>query len=224
MGAVYVQMLPLILGAALLPIWIIIVLMLLSGKGGLAKGAAFVGGVTFARLLQGVLFGLVFTGSGDAESDSSSGAIKATLLLVLGILLLVTAYKNWSKEPDPDAPPPKILASLADMSAIKALGLGIVLPLVAPKLWVFTLGAISVIDEANLGRTSSIIAYLLYMISAQLLITLPVLAYLVAPAWAASSLGAAREWLEKHNRVIVIVVSLIFGLLFLWQGVTGLMG
>jgi hypothetical protein len=110
------------------------------------------------------------------------------------------------------------------MSAIKALGLGIVLPLVAPKLWVFTLGAISVIDEANLGRTSSIIAYLLYMISAQLLITLPVLAYLVAPAWAASSLGAAREWLEKHNRVIVIVVSLIFGLLFLWQGVTGLMG
>lgn len=224
MGQVYLQMLPLILGAAILPLWIIIVLMLLSGQGGLARGAAFVAGVTLMRLLQGVLFGLVFSQGSNAESDAGSGLIKATLLTVLGIMLLVTAYKQWRKEPDPDAPPPKLLASLADMSAAKAFGLGIVLPLVAAKLWVFTLSAISIIDAANLGRTSSIVAYLLYVISAQLLILLPVLAYAIAPKWASVTLDAARAWLDEQNRVIVIVVSLVFGLLFVWQGVSGLTG
>ena len=38
MGAVIVSLLPLIVGAALLPVWIIMALFLLRGKGGLLEG------------------------------------------------------------------------------------------------------------------------------------------------------------------------------------------
>jgi hypothetical protein len=32
----------------------------------------------------------------------------------------------------------------------------------------------------------------------------------------------AQSWLERHNRVIVVTVSLIFGLWFAYKGITGL--
>jgi hypothetical protein len=222
MSEVLLQMFPLILGSALLPIWIIIVLMLLSGDNGLAKGAAFVAGATSARLVQGVLFGLVFSKDAATQTDAGASVLVSTLLLVLGIALLIAAYKQWSHEPDPDAPPPKLLASLAGLSPLKSFGLGALLVAVAAKLWVFTLGAIATIGAADLGRTESIVAYLLYVFFAELLVILPVVAYAVAPKQAASKFGAMREWLERNNRVIAIVVSLVFGLLFLWKGLSGL--
>ena len=80
MGAVFVELLPLIVAAAVLPVWIIMALFLLRGEGGVRKATAFLVGATTVRLLQGALFGLVLdTGAGDADE---SNAIKATLLLV----------------------------------------------------------------------------------------------------------------------------------------------
>jgi len=222
MAEVFVDMLPLIIGAMLLPVYVIIVLMLLSGENGLAKGIAFVSGITLTRVLQGIIFGFMLTGRNDSAAGASPNRILPTLLLVLGILLLITAYKKWAKEPDPDAPPPTYLDSLAGMSTPKTLAMGALLVAVGAKLWVFTLGAINTIGAANLGRGSSIVAYLLYVIAAQLLIILPVIAYAIAPAWAGKTLGNVRMWLDQHNRVIMIVVSLVFGLLFLWQGIAGL--
>jgi hypothetical protein len=45
-ASVLVELLPLMIGAAAVPIPIIIVLLLLGNPGGLLKGAAFVGGAT----------------------------------------------------------------------------------------------------------------------------------------------------------------------------------
>ena len=52
----------------------------------------------------------------------------------------------------------------------------------------------------------------------------PIVVYAVAPMQSAKTLDAAQGWLERHNRVIVIAISLVFGLLFLFKGITGLTG
>jgi hypothetical protein len=36
-------------------------------------------------------------------------------------------------------------------------------------------------------------------------------------------LAAAQGWLQRHNRVIMIVVSFVFGVWFLYQGVSSLL-
>ena len=36
-------------------------------------------------------------------------------------------------------------------------------------------------------------------------------------------LRAAQGWLQRHNRVIVMVVSLAFGIYFLYRGIAGLL-
>ena len=222
MGAVLIELLPLTIAAALLPIWIIMTLFLLRGEGGLAKASAFIAGAVSVRLLQGVFFGFVL-GSDEAGVDRS-GVIKATLLLVVGLLMLVAAYKKWRKEEDPDAPPPKWMSTLSGLSAVKAFGMGALLMVVAVKQWVFTLLALAIIDEGQVSQLAGVLLFLLFVIGAQLLMVIPILITALAPAQAGKLLDSAQGWLERNNRVITIAVSLIFGLWFVWKGVTGLMG
>jgi hypothetical protein len=54
------ELLPLIVGAAVLPLWIIIALLLLRSEGGTSKAFAFAVGAMAVRVLQGILFGFVF--------------------------------------------------------------------------------------------------------------------------------------------------------------------
>lgn len=222
---VLVSLLPLIIGSALVPVQIImVILMLTSAKQGPLKAIAFVTGMTVVRIAQGVLFGLVLTGGDSSVDSQGTGWIKATLLLVLGLLLLINAYRTYAKEPDPDAPPPKWLTMLETVSPLGALGMGAGLVLISAKLWVFTLGAISTIGEAQLGQTDSIITFLIYALLAASLLIIPIVIRILFPSRATALLGSFGDWLEAHNRTIVIVVSLIFGLLFAYQGIVGLLG
>jgi hypothetical protein len=224
MGAVIVSLVPLIVGAALLPAWIILALFLLRGEGGVRKALAFAAGAMTVRLVQGVLFGFVFSEASDASGEGGSDLITSTLLLVLGILMLISAVKKWRKEEDPDAPPPKWMAALGGLSIIQALGIGTLLMALSIKQWVFTLSAIAVIEQGELSLAGSALIYLLFVLAAQSLVLAPILVSAVAPVQAAKLLDAIQGWLERNNRAIVIAASSIFGVWFLWKGIAGLIG
>lgn len=224
MSDVLVELLPVILGAAVVPLYPIIVLLLLQSKGGLGKAVGFVAGGVTMRLAQGVLFGMVLGAAMAANSEDGQQIIASTLLLVVGILLLVAAFKKWRKEEDPDDPPPKWMTSISGLSGLRAIGGGALFVTIAVKQWVFTLSAISIISEAGLERPLSIGLYLFYTLLTQTLVLPPILFYAIAPERAAKPLQAAQGWLERNNRVIVMTVSFIFGLWFSYKGITGLIG
>jgi hypothetical protein len=224
MGHVIVDLLPLIVGATVVPFYAIAVLLLLQGKGGLPNAIAFVSGGVIVRLVQGVLFGLVIGEACRANSERSPKLIVSTLLLIVGILLLVTAFRQWRKQDDPDAPTPQWMTVMGGVSALGAIGAGAIFPLIAVKQWVFTLSALGVIGEAGLGWNASVGLYLLFVLATQTFALAPILACAVAPHWSAKPLEAARAWLEQNNRGIVIAMSLIIGAWFLFKGITGLIG
>lgn len=222
MGAVFIELLPLIVGAAVLPAWIVLTLFLLRSERGVWKAAAFVAGATAVRLVQGVLFGFVFEAVDDGGGETS--IIAATLLLVAGIAMLITAVKKWRKEEDPDAPPAKWMGMLQGLSVAKALGFGALLMALALKQWVFTLSAIAIIEQASPGLAASVLAFLLFVVGAQLLVVLPIIAYAIAPGATGRLLDTAQSWLTRYERVILTGVSFVFGLWFLWKGIAGLLG
>ena len=138
------------------------------------------GGLT-VRVVQGIVFGYVFGGAQDANPNSSQGIIVATLLLIVGILMLITAFRAWHKEEDPDAPPPKWMAAISGLSALKAFGMGALLVAIAAKQWVFTLSAIGTIGDAGLAQAADAVLFLFCAIAAQSLVLAPVLFYAAAP-------------------------------------------
>lgn len=226
MDSLFASLLPFVLGSAIVPIQVIILTLLLkSPQNGLLKASVYVAGMTALRLLQGLVFGLVLTGGAAvAETETGPSLVVSTLLMVLGILLLITAYKQFRKEDDPDAPPPKWLAMIDSLTPLKAFGMGFGLLLIGAKFWVFTLGAIGVIGEYQLGQPASSIAFLAYVMLTESLLLLFLLIRILLPERSRSLLDEVSAWLTRYNRQIIMIVSLVFGLLFFYQGVSGLLG
>lgn len=221
MGDLLINLVPMIIASALVPVGLIINTILLMGENGKIRSAAFIGGITLSRLIQGVLFGFVFgaaAGGGDGPSPVAS-----TLLLVAGVIFLIKGVKTFLKEPDPDDPPPKWMGAIDKLTAGKLFLIGAGWVMIAIKLWVFTLAALSTIRYADLGLTSSVIAYVIFAIGAVILMLILLLMYIVAPSPTKALLAKFRVWLEKNNRGIMIVVSAVFGVYFLYKGVSGLL-
>jgi threonine/homoserine/homoserine lactone efflux protein len=107
---------------------------------------------------------------------------------------------------------------------LKTFGIGFGLVLIGPKFWVFTLSAISVIGEKQLGQPSSTVAYLLFVLLAESLLLLLILVRGVLPKQSKNLLDQTSAWLTRYNRPIMMTVSLVFGLLFFYQGASGLLG
>lgn len=96
MSDILLELLPVMVGAAVVPLYPIIVL--LQSEGGLGTAVAFVSGGVTMRLAQGALFGLFLGAAMSANSEDGQQLITATLLLVIGLLLLVAAFKSGAKK------------------------------------------------------------------------------------------------------------------------------
>ncbi len=222
MSDIFVSLIPYILGSAIVPVPIIFIILLLKTPGrGLLKATAFFLGISTMRILQGVLFGLVL--DRPSAEAGEKGAVASTLMVVLGILLLIAAFKKIRKEEDPDDPPPGWMTMIDNMTVFKAFQAGLGLLLISAKMWVFTLGALSVIGEAEFGQPTGALVFLLFVLLAQSLLLFPILIRILAPRQSQVILGSASDWLSRNNRMIMIVISLVFGALFLYKGVSGLM-
>ena len=179
--------------------------------------------MTTTRLVQGLLFGLVFTASDQVTSENGgSSPVVSTILLVLAVLFYVTALKQILKHEDSDAPPPKWMTMTASMTPGKAYVIGAGYLAVSAKFWVFTLGAVGAIGDADLGRTSSILNFLLFVALAECVHLALLGVTVVAPSKASGLLARSSAWLERRNRVIMITLGLVFGTWFLIKALRGL--
>jgi len=224
MAELWSTLLPLIVASALVPVQITLTVLLLRSSVGTA--AAWVGGMTATRLVQGVLFGVVFAGAGALSgSQEGPGPVVSVVLLVVALLFLTKAAKlllDGRGADDEDAQPPKWMRLTESVTTGRAFLFGAGYVAIAAKLWVFTLGAIAAIDEAGLGNAASVALFVLFVALAEA-IPIAFVAYAaLAPASSQVLLGKVSAWLEKNNRVIVIVLGLVFGVWFLLKALQGL--
>jgi hypothetical protein len=224
MADVWSTLLPLIVASALVPVQITLTVLLLRSSVGTA--AAWVGGMTATRLVQGVLLGVVFAGAGALSgSQEGPGPVASVVLLVVALLFLTKAAKlllGGGGADDEDAQPPRWMKLTESITAGRAFVLGAAYVAVAAKLWVFTLGAIAAIDEAGLGSAASVALFLLFVALAEA-IPIAFVAYAaLAPSSSQVMLARVSAWLENNNRVIVIVLGFVFGAWFLLKALQGL--
>jgi hypothetical protein len=223
MGDLWSTLLPLVVASALVPVQITLTVLLLRSSVGTA--AAWVGGMTATRLAQGVLFGIVFAEAGALSgSQDGPGPVVSVVLLVVALLFLTKAAKLLlgGGADDEDAQPPKWMKLTESVTVGRAFLFGAGYVAIAAKLWVFTLGAVGAIDEAGLGSAASVALFLLFVALAEA-IPIAFVAYAaLAPSSSQILLGKVSAWLEKNNRVIVIVLGFVFGAWFLLKALQGL--
>jgi hypothetical protein len=221
LGDLWGTLLPLVVASALVPVQITLTVLLLRSSVGVA--AAWVGGMTATRLAQGVLFGFVFAEAGALSgSQEGPGPVVSVVLLVVALLFLTKAVKVLLGGKDEDAEPPRWMKLTGSVTVGKAFLFGSVYVAIAAKLWVFTLGAVGAIDEAGLGTAASIALFVLFVALAEAIPIAFVAHAALAPSSSKAVLDRVSAWLEKNNRVIVIVLGFVFGAWFLLKALQGL--
>ncbi len=140
------------------------------------------------------------------------------ILVVLGIVLLVYALRRGLLARDEDDAAAAWLQTLGAVSPAQAALVGVAFLALDPQDWLLDLAAVDLVAAADLGGLDSLLAYLWYVLLAQLLVLIPLIFALVTPAKAQKSLGSLNTWLERNERAIEIVFAIVVGVYFLYNG------
>ncbi|MFF1571138.1 GAP family protein [Leifsonia sp. NPDC058292] len=219
MGSVIGEILPLALGIAISPIPIIAaILMLLSPK---AKGTSL--GFLLGWLLGIIVAVVVFTllASVIPQGDDDSKPIAGVIKIILGVLLLLLAVRQWRSRPQGDTEPtlPKWMAAIDTMTAARGLVLGFLLSGLNPKNLLMGVAAGVAIGSGGLAVGESILSIVIFTIIAASTVAVPVVAFLAASSKMAGPLESLRKWLVHNNATVMAVLLLVIGVVLIGKGI-----
>ena len=212
--------LPLAVGAALSPLPIVAIVLLLM-SGGRASGVAFL----IARFV--VVLALVGVFSFLAESielAQETSPIMAILRILVGLALAVLAVRKLRGRAGSDEDPelPGWMVRIEGASVGKSIRLAALVSLANPKELLFGIGAGLTIGAAELpyGETAAVVV--IYAVIACVSAAVPVVLALVAPRRAEIALTAFRGWLIRNTATVTAVVLLVIAAVLIGGGLSEL--
>jgi hypothetical protein len=220
------DLVPIAFGLALvnpLPIMAVI-LMLFSARAGEVVPAFLVGWFAGLLLIGGLLIFVVpverLVGT---ERDPST--LASVVRTILGVGLLWLAALKWQTRPkDGEAAKlPGWVTSLESASPLSALGIGAAMAGVNPKNLVFAVSAAVAIAEWHLARAENAVLLVIYAVVGSLGVLIPAIWRAAGGESAAATLQEWRRWLARNYNVLMGIVFVIFGVMVLSKGVTGLL-
>jgi hypothetical protein len=214
------DLLPSALGVALSPVPIIAVILMLDTPKARANGAAFAVGWVAGLIVVSAIVLVVAGDADDPDSTASTGV--HWLELVLGLLFLAMAARQWRQRPrhGEEAPMPTWMTTIDTFTPTKSLALGAALSAANPKNLALTLAAAASIAQAGLtGGDAAAVA--VFVVLGSLTVAGPVLFYILASDRAAGPLTSIKELMAQHNAVIMMVVLLILGAKLIGAGLAG---
>lgn len=216
------QILPLALAAAISPIPIIGVVLMLTTPRARTNGPAFIIGWIAGLAAVGTV-GLVVANRAGASNHGSSSDGTNTFQIVLGVLLLVFALRQWRKRPKPgvEPPMPKWMDAADHFTPAKSVGMGVALSAINPKNLLLALSAVATIGGAGLSGADQALAYAVFALIATVGVVVPVVIFFTMGARAEAVLDDLKLWLAHHNAAIMAVILLVIGGKILGQGIAG---
>lgn len=221
MGEAIGQIIPLALGVALSPIPIIAVVLMLGTPLGRVNGPAFVLGWIVGLTAVGALI-LVLSHSLDAADVGGPADWAGWLKLVLGVLLVGVAVRQWQGRPKGDAPTefPAWMQAIDQFSPGKATGLGVLLSAVNPKNLLLTVSAAVAIASFGASSADESVALAAFIVIATVGPALPVGIYLLMGDRAVSLLDGLKAWMGENDVVIMVVLLGVIGAKLLGDGIS----
>jgi len=223
MGLPLGDLLPLAVGIAVSPIPIIAVILMLFSPKALVNGVSFALGWVAGLILVAIVI-LALTSTVDMGTSSEPNTWVSLLKLLIGLLLLFLAYRNWKQRPsaDDEVEMPKWMAGIDNFTPMKAFGLAALLSGLNPKNLLLNVSAMMVISLAELTGMALIVTLFIYLLLASITVIVPVVYYLVGGEKAQKTLDSWKTWLSANNAVVMAVLLLVIGLKLLGDGLGAL--
>jgi hypothetical protein len=220
MGAAIGDILGLAAGVAVSPLPIVAMILVLATPRGRANGILFGAGWLAGLAVLGAVV-LALAGPADASEGGEPAAWTGWLKLLLGVLALGLAARQWRGRPAPGAEPemPGWMASIDRLKPGGALGLGAVLSSVNPKNGGLTIAAAATIAGAGLAGGEQAIVLASFVLIGSIGVLAPLGLYLVAGEGAARTLESWKTWATTHNAAVMAVLFLIFGFKLVGDGI-----
>jgi threonine/homoserine/homoserine lactone efflux protein len=222
MGQAIGEVLPLAIGVALSPVPIIAIILMLGTPYARSTGPAFTVGWLAGLAIAGGLVLAFASGSAD-DSGEPAGWVGA-LKLVLGLVFLLLAAKQWHGRPRPgqEAAMPKWMREIDTFTAGKAVAMGVLLSAVNPKNLALTIAAATVIAQATLTDGQAAVTLAVFVLVGSLTILAPLGLYFALGAKAAHPLEELQGWMAAHNAAIMTVLFLVLGAKLAGDGIGSL--
>jgi hypothetical protein len=218
------DILPMAIGVAISPVPIIAVILMLFSAKAKSNGLAFLSGWVGGLVIAGGIV-LILANAGKISEAGVPSTTSYVIKLLLGLLFLFMAYRNWQSRPKPgeEVEMPAWMAGIDAFTPGKALGLGALLSGVNPKNLALTLAAAMSIVQSGVSGISAWVALLVFVLIASITVGGPVLYYLLAGEKAQQTLNTWKAWLSTNNATVMFVLLLIFGVKLLGDGLGGLL-
>ena len=225
MGKAIGGSLPLAVGIALSPLPIIAVVLMLTSRKARVNGPAFVLGWLAGLGIVGAVV-LALAGAGGASQSGSPATWVSWVKIVLGILLLLVAARQFQGRPHGDEQPqmPRWMATIENTKPVTAAGLAVVLSAANPKNLLLAVGGAAAIAQTGIPGGQQVIAYLIFALIGTPGVGIPVVIYFAMGERSERLLAGLKDWMSAHNAVIMAVLCLIIGVKLIGDGISGLTG
>ena len=223
MGRAISEVLPFAVGVAISPLPIIAVILVLFSARARVNGPVFaLGWVVGVAVVSVVVYFVADAGDVSSGGSASDGSYWAKL--VVGLLLVVSAFRHWRKRPAPGetTDQPKWMAAIDTLTPVKTGGLAVLLAAANPKNLALSLAAGASLAQAGVSAGEATVGLIVFVVIASVSIVVPVVFYLGGGERAAHVLDGWRTWLSTHNTAMMAVLFLVFGVVLFSQGLRGL--
>jgi hypothetical protein len=223
MGQAIGSSLPLAVGVALSPIPIIAVVLMLTSRRARSNGPAFVIGWLIGLAVIGAIV-LSVAGPAGASKSGSPATWVSWVKIVLGAALLLVAVRQFRGRPkdSDEAALPKWMASIDTMKPLTVLGLAALLGGVNPKNLLLAVSAGASIAQTGISGADQAIAYAVFALIGTIGVGTPVVIYFALGERSATMLAALKDWMGRHNAVIMSVLCLVIGVKLIGDAIGGL--
>ena len=211
MGELLSKVLPLALGAAVSPTSLAALLVVLSGKRPIARGAAFL--VAWLTVLLG-LTAIGLWGVRQTTPNPAASQVGHVVDGIAGILLLLLALGTVLRAAlrDPAAPAAEEDPTADHRPGLRgAFLLGLAMMVTNLSTILLYLPAMHAIATAHVARADEVTAAILAFLVTSLPVTAPFTLRLAAPGVSSRAFARLHEYLTKHQRQIGVAVEVLFG-------------
>ena len=208
---------------ALSPIPIIAVVLMLGTPRASSNGPAFVLGWVLGLAVLGTVVLLVSSGA-DAGAADGPATWVSVLKLVLGLLLVAVAVKQWRGRPRGDAEPalPTWMRRIDRFTPGRALGVAAAFAAVNPKNTLLAIGAAAAIAGTGASTGAQAVALAVFVLIATLGVGAPVAVYFALGERSHAMLDELKAWMGRNHSAIMAVLCLVIGAKLLGDGIASL--